>query len=80
MQKIHNIKINFYLQIQKKFCPVRIARGIIIIYTEKDLFSFEIKDFLLCFRHGSCPVFEFLKKSSKKLAGHEREEYGNYLF
>ncbi len=37
-------------------------------------FSFE--DFLLCFRHGSCPVFEFLKKSSKKLAGHEREEYG----
>ena len=58
----------------KKFCSVLIAWDY-YLYIKR--FSFE--DFLLCFRHGSCPVFEFLKKSSKKLAGHEREEYGNYF-
>ena len=40
--------------------------------------SIEIKDFLFYFGYGSCPVFVFIKKSLKKLAGHEREEYGNY--
>ena len=27
--------------------------------------------------HKSCPVSVFLKNRSKKMAGHEREEYGN---
>jgi hypothetical protein len=28
--------------------------------------------------HKSCPVSVFLKNRSKKMAGHEREEYGIY--
>ena len=56
----------------KKIFALSEYQGDYYLYIKR--FSFE--DFLLCFRHGSCPVFEFFKKSSKKLAGYEREQYG----